>query len=247
MAHDKRSQQRQLGVMTPREMSDGVYGHSGDSQRVTELETALADLQTRAVVVISTSGETMALFGCEMSGAGLDVPDTITNAALFDALHILFSFEEHIQLMVGDALAAMERLKYGAIEDIAKSFARDGKTLRNWKSICKKVELSLRRDVLAAHPNARPLTISHYDLIRAFNEADQRYWIASALSGGWSVTRLRLEIASAAGRRVIRRTKYQRFQDDVLELGDTVRGFKGDQRQEAIAYLRQVLDDIEAE
>lgn len=218
-----------------------------DSQRVQELEAEKADLQKRAALVFDASGEKMDLFGCTLSGAGLLIPDAITPAQMGDVFHILFSFEDHIQLMVGDALVGQARLKYGTTKEIAKAFRRDPSTLTNWKSVCKSVKLSLRSEVLLLHPNAKPLTITHYELIRIFNESEQRYWIARALAGDWSVAKLRSEIRKESGQLPLpRRTKYQIFEDSISEIVLTVNAFDDDQRKQAIFRLQQVVAKLEA-
>lgn len=136
-------------------------------------------------------GGEMLLLGCRGTAAGLEVRPDITPEELTQLASILFAMEDGLQLYIGDLLAAAETLGYGDITAIAAHYQRDPKTLRNWKYICSSVETSLRKDVLASQPTAKPLTMGHYNLVAALAPADQHRLLTQAIAAGWSVARLR--------------------------------------------------------
>lgn len=133
---------------------------------------------------------------CVGDAAGLDIPDDITQKDFDRLTEILFAMEGRIQLWIGDALNAMDRLKYGDITKIAEQFGRDPKTLSNWKLICRKVPKSLREEVLRAHPH-NPLTIGHYNIVQAMPADEQRTWLMRAANEGLSIASVRRKIREA--------------------------------------------------
>jgi hypothetical protein len=150
------------------------------------------------IVHVTSDKTQIQMYGCTLTAAGLDIPDTISEADMENLAQALFAFEGHIQLFIGDMLAAEERLRYGAITALAVQLGKDSKTLSNWKSICKSVTTSRRQEVLSANPGKKPLTMKHYQFVVAMTDDQQLYWLNLAMANEWSVKELRDAIKGKA-------------------------------------------------
>lgn len=133
----------------------------------------------------------MLLHRCEATAAGLLVPSDLTRQELYDLAVDLFAMESSVALWVGDMLVAVENLDYGDISQIALEFGRAPKTLSNWKAVCAAVKTSLRREVVAAFPDRRPLTFGHYALLVTLPESAQFEAASRAIDEQWSIAQLR--------------------------------------------------------
>lgn len=174
--------QRAQGSYTPQQPFGEV--------RADQLQQLAALKKTAAPVQRLAAGKLL-LHRCEATAAGLIVPSDLTRQELYDLAVDLFAMESSVALWVGDMLVAVESLGYGDISQIALEFNRAPKTLSNWKAVCAAVETSLRREVVAAFPDRRPLTFGHYALLVTLPASAQFEAASRAIDAGWSIAQLR--------------------------------------------------------
>lgn len=141
--------------------------------------------------IIMNDDGTVNLGACQANAAGLDVPTDVTPTEINQTATLLFAIEGRVQLWIGDLLNAAENLEYGAIKAIAEKFGRDPDTLYNWRSLALAVTISLRSEVLSLFPDSKPLSKSHYEIIRKLPEKSQREWCILAMENEWSVAEMR--------------------------------------------------------
>lgn len=127
---------------------------------------------------------------CIGDAAGLEIPVHFTHDDFEQLNEILFAMEGNIQLWIGDALNAMPGLRYGDLKQIAAQFGGSSKTLSNWLSICERVDLRVRRNVLEKYP-AFPLSLAHYGLVQSLDQEQQEEWLMQAAREQLSVASLR--------------------------------------------------------
>lgn len=157
----------------------------------------LQQLREMARRAIRRLDDGIELLGCQGNAAGLLVPEEITPDDLKLLADTLFGFEEHIQLYIGDMLAASEKLAYGSYEQVAAAYSREATTLYKYKSVCSAVSIFLRRKILLAFPKAKTLTMTHYEYVMKFDESEQEKWLTAAAAENWSTRKLQAEIAKA--------------------------------------------------
>jgi hypothetical protein len=183
---------------------------------------------------------TLALYGCTASPAGIEIPDSISADDIEKLARMLFNLEGHIQLFVGDMLNAAERLQYGFIAALAEEMGKDPATLTNWKSICKAVKTSLRGEVLANHPDKKPLSLEHYKCVWALEEDQQRHWLNLAMANEWSAKKLQ---AALKGTPALPDTSSP-FEKKWHSLYTLLQKATPDEQRQMIQSLRQWLDEI---
>ena len=152
---------------------------------------ALAQLKRGGAAIQRMGAGKLTIHRCEATAAGLLVPADMTQQELYDLATDLFAMESSISLWVGDMLVAFDDLGYGDISQIALEFGRAAKTLSNWKAVCGAVKTSLRREVVAAYPDRKPLSFTHYALLVTLPEAAQFEYASRAMAEQWSVEQLR--------------------------------------------------------
>lgn len=97
----------------------------------------------------------------------------------------LFQMEGRLSLFIGDMLVGME-MKHGVTyEKVAEHFGLSKKTLYNWKYVCERVDISLRRE---------NLTYSHYMLVTAMEQEEQEKYLALASEENLSKAQLKKAI-----------------------------------------------------
>lgn len=153
-----------------------------------------AGLQQQA---ITRTVNALSILNFESSAAGMVIPAGTSDGQLEQLEDTLFALEDGMQLYIGDYLVAVDNREYGETKAIADRRHRDPATLYKWKSICNAVTVFLRRKVLAAYPAAKPLTLTHYEIVMALSEDDQERWLNAAAAGGWKTRQLSAEIAKA--------------------------------------------------
>lgn len=199
MSRRKRGNTDNLGLSdNPSEafISEMMTGEAGDFEQ--QLQQSLSRRQSDKSGILLRDGEgDLSLLGCRVSPAGLEIPEEFSLEQLISLADILFQLETGVQLLIGDMLVATDRLGYGDIGSIAEQFNRRGKTLSNWKSTCKAVTSSLRRELFEAYPDARPLSISHYEIVQRMNTNNQQEWLEHTLQSNWTVSELRSAIREA--------------------------------------------------
>ncbi len=180
MAKNRRERIRQTGFTTEF-AADALLGNAPPP----------VVIQEQMNIITRDARQHLEIEGCVATSAGLDIPDDISREQMENLADILFYLSGRTQLFIGDMLVASERLGYGDIKAIAEQMDREGKTLSNWKSVCKSVTTSLRKEVHAEFPEVKPLSMGHYNLIQAMDEGGQRDWMRVALREGLSVAELR--------------------------------------------------------
>jgi hypothetical protein len=215
----------------------------------------LAALKKGGAAIQRQGGGRLTIHRCEASAAGLVVPGDISRQELYDLATDLFAMESSIALWCGDMLVAFDDLGYGDISQIAGEFGRAAKTLSNWKAVCGAVTTSLRREVVAAYPDARPLSFTHYALLVTLPEEAQFQYASRAMAEGWSVQQLREAIygvnAPASGVETWR----DRLTDNVEKVAKRFRKAKSGKEkrewitlaQEQVEVWQQLAEDMKRE
>ena len=182
----------------------------------------------------------------QLDSVKLSVVDDI-NEADFNALGDAFKkFGDALQwwwgdwanIYVGDET---DDFKRGALYDeLAVQFDLQPKTLRNYAFVCRKVDVSLRKD---------GLHFGHHNLVTSLSTTEQKYWLERALEGNtddagkhqiWSVARLRDEIKADAGTLPSKPTQFQSWQNGFLK----VIMFKGKDLENAITEIENLLAEL---
>lgn len=121
---------------------------------------------------------------CWPTTIGLELPDDLEIKEWREIGEGLMRVETAYQFLIGDWLNFGER-KYGekytvAVDEMGLNYG----TLRNWASVCGRIELSRRND---------KLKFSHHEAIakEVDSPKDQNKWIAKAAEHSWSVEDLR--------------------------------------------------------
>jgi hypothetical protein len=178
------------------------------------------DLAVQHKGILNDDG-TVTIGGCEMTGAGLTVPESITPDQMNEAMQFLVFAENQLAIWMGDLLVASEDLKYGDITAIALHYGIDPATARNRASICRRVKTSLRSDVLAQFPGisvSEQPQKSHYELVAAMQEEDQFYWLTQKIEHGWNYRQMRDAIREATSEPEQDTLKPSPFQQNVNAL-----------------------------
>ncbi|QPC83794.1 hypothetical protein G4Y79_05285 [Phototrophicus methaneseepsis] len=164
--------------------------------------------------IVSRDDGTLSIGKFIMSGYGLEVPEDATAADFETFFTVMFKIRDRINLWIGDALAAFESLKYGYADEIADFFGYEPATIRNMKYVCTSVELSRRRYILAEvsrmKPDVEPLTMSHYDAIKALRPETQDELMRRALLEGLSSKALRAEVKALISPDTLKPSPFQR-------------------------------------
>lgn len=241
--------------MAKRQRMNGTSPFRGEGKPAPLLDDLSNALTGQTVVVqeqfnIITRDATQRLEieGCIATGAGLQVPDDLSQESMENLANILFHLQGRLQLFIGDMLVASERLGYGGIKAIAEQMDREGKTLSNWKSVCKAVTTSLRGEVHAQYPNAKPLSMTHYKLIQGMDTNAQTHWMSQALQHGYSVSQLRDAIHGESPKQL--EPPIPAISKRIQALENTVtkkrwQSLKPHQRQQERDRLQSLLDKID--
>jgi len=245
-----RGNTEELGLSTnPSEsfFSEMVTGEHSDFEQQLQESISRRQAEKSGVMVRDAEGQ-LSLLGCQVSSAGLEIPDGFTLENMTSLAEVLFQLETGVQLLIGDMLVAADRLGYGEISAIGEQFNRRGKTLSNWKSTCKAVTTSLRRELYEKYPDAPPLSISHYELIQGMKKADQRNWLGAALEHNWSVSALRTAIRDEQKEKqdTVEPTAFDRWTDDgIKRFRSALSQMKQQERQKLKEMLLEVFEEFD--
>lgn len=220
--------------------------HDVNRVDVRDLQDSMLTSQERFNIITRDASHHLEIEGCVATGAGLDVPSDITHEQIDNLANILFYLSGRVQLFIGDMLAVAEHLGYGFIEQKATEMGLSGQTLRNWKSTCNKVSISLRRDVLSEYPDAHPLSISHYELVQKMDDSQQREYLRMALANQWSVSELREQIRFDAGNSDKDVDHYIRWQKSGFKtLRSQLAGMTRQERNHLKELFLQIFDELD--
>lgn len=167
---------------------------------------------------------------------GLTVPETASDEDFVFVMGYLLDIGDRIQLWLGDLLVAIG-IRYGTTyQAIAEWSGREVKTLQNYKSVCERIESSLRKE---------DLTFGHYNIIAGLDEGERPYWIEKASSHGWSIAELRRAIKDSKGEVLPVEGVWQRFEkavkiEGVLEVAQSA----SEQERRTMAEQLRVLADM---
>lgn len=186
---------------------------------------------------------TREIAGCIMQGYGLEVPATATRQEIELAADTMLQISDRLNLWMGDLLASADDLGYGDIVASADLLGFESKTLYNWKSICERVPLSLRREVHLCYPDAKPLTMGHYDLVAGLPDYEQREALIKCLADGWSIAKLRIWVHG----RPLRRTHLERMKPYLTRIEEAIHRAPDADRHMMLRAIRQWLKELERE
>lgn len=223
-----------------------VTGEKSEFEKQLQESVNRRQAENSGLMIRDADGE-LSLLGCQVSPAGLDIPDEFSQENMASLAEVLFQLEMGVQLLIGDMLVAADRLGYGEISAIGEQINRRGKTLSNWKSTCKAVKTSLRREVYQNYPDARPLTITHYEVVQKMKESNQRKWLSQALENSWSVSQMKKAIQEKQkNNQSTEASAFDRWMDGGIKRFETaLSGMKKHERDELKKRLLEVFDQFD--
>jgi hypothetical protein len=117
---------------------------------------------------------------------GLVIPENMSSDEWKDTGTFLFRMNGALQWWLGDWLKFGEDRHWrGSYEELAAQFNYDVKTLYNLSSVARKIEISLRKEILS---------FGHHVLV-AYKSADEQiHWLNQAEENNWSISELRRQI-----------------------------------------------------
>jgi len=138
----------------------------------------------------------------EVTSLGLVARDTPSKEEWLSVGLIIAKVSGVSNWWMGDWLRIGLDLKYGDLKKLAEELPYTYGTIRQFKYVADRLELSMRID---------NLSWAHHQLVASL-EADQRiYWLNLAAEKGWSVARLRKEIKGADAMEWLRYTDIWNF------------------------------------
>lgn len=228
-----------------------VFGGDGDKP----LFNAPLPRQQQAIMqslpddaIISRDDGTLSIGRFIMSGVGLEVPDRIEADEWVPLFTTLFKVRDHISLWLADALAAYDRMPYGSVKDIADYFGYEIASIWNLKSIGTSVEYSRRREVsdmvLIDYPDAKLLSISHVDAIKALDTDLQDKLMRKVLIKHWSVAKLRKIVRRICGNR--KQPSFQAYFSSLTAATTLPKqvALSDDQRRQLIDFHQDAIDRL---
>lgn len=138
-----------------------------------ELEDLRQQLQSRTSA-LSVHDGTLLVHDFQFTSKGLIAPSTIDQETWEQVGNLLFKLEGSIQWLIGDWLVYGVDLKYGDIPRIAASLGRDEKTLRNYMTVSREVDMSRRRDNLSFGHHEAVASLQPYKQTQALDYASQK-------------------------------------------------------------------------
>jgi len=223
------SKKRRLQEGVERRTSGSVYNANG----IQLGDEFLQELTGPADSALQVGDGTLRVGRATLTARGLITPDDIEEPEYVEIGRVLLHLDGAIQWLLGDWLARGDERQWGeTYRQVAAEFGREVTTLRNYVSVCNAFDnLSRRRD---------DLSFGHHQAVVGLSTAaDQDDWLERAAAEGWSVARLRREVAGA--RRVDdpfirwRKTMIRRIHDDLKQM-------KPHERQQIIDDLRDIID-----
>jgi len=154
-------------------------------QENTTLQKELDDLRTQLqsrTSALSVQDGTLMVHDFQFTPKGLIAPRDMDHASWQQVGDLLFKLEGSLQWLIGDWLVYGEDLKYGDIPKFAAMMGKDEKTLRNYMSVSRAVELSRRRD---------NLSFGHHEAVTKLLPGEQTEALIYAAEHGMSVAAFR--------------------------------------------------------
>lgn len=152
-------------------------GDDDDSQRVQELETALATMQDDI--------RNQLVAGFRVHSTGLDIAEWVSEDLWYEFGKLLKTFISSTQWIIGDWLAQGNN-RYGdkIYERAAGLLPYTPHTLEQFAYVVR--QISIRNE---------NLTFGHHALVAAKHEDEQIDWLEKAAKNNWSVAELRFQIS----------------------------------------------------
>lgn len=201
------------------------------------------EADTQAKAIVKTGIGSLDFTGFHADAAGLEILADTPFEYIKQSADMLFKMQSRIQIWIGDLLNSVDDLKYGEITKLAEQYNIEPTTLHKWKSIASNVTLFLRRNVLLANPNKKPLTKSHYELVMALNESIQERLLMEASANEWSVAELRRQLPR--NKKSSNRIVFNDVEPKLKGVYTDVIRLKGDDRLKALNYLRNLVEMLE--
>ena len=118
-----------------------------------------------------------------MTPVGIQPGTDMTQEEYRNLGEMLLTLEGSIQWILGDWLAYGDERQWGkTYHEVAEAFGRSVDTLYNYASVCRRVDFSLRSEILS---------FGHHQLVTSMKPREQRTWLTRASDNQWSVAELR--------------------------------------------------------
>jgi hypothetical protein len=204
---------------------------------LTEL-AAMGSAKTDVLSVISSNEIRVGAF--VWTTIGLRVDGEIKRADWEETGRLLHRLDVSLQWLIGDLIVAGEELKYGDLAAIAAMFDFEPGTIYNYAYVARKVEISLRSEVLS---------FGHHQVVASLSPEEQSLWLSKAAKGTdnkiWSIAKLQREINAKLP--VPRATKIEKFWRQVEDIESAALQFDKENRQQMASRLRLLADKLENE
>lgn len=151
------------------------------AQRQKELDDLRQQLQSQTSALSIHEG-TLMVHDFQFTPKGLIPPQNMDRKSWRQVGELLFKLEGSLQWLIGDWLAFGIDRKYGELGKFAEMTGKDEKTLSNYMTVARAIEMSRRRD---------GLTFGHHEAVTKLDIEEQDQALAYALENGMSVAQFR--------------------------------------------------------
>jgi hypothetical protein len=171
---------------------------------------------------------------------GLRVDGEINRADWEETGKLLRRLDISLQWLIGDLIVAGEELKYGDLVAIATMFDFEPGTIYNYAYVARKVEISLRSEVLS---------FGHHQVVAPLSPEEQRKWLKRAAEGDgnkpWPIAKLQYEINKENKLPAPKVTKIEKFWRQVDDIESAALRLDKANRQQMASRLRGIADKLE--
>lgn len=159
-----------------------------DAPLLAKLKALKAQGKSQTLAMLSSNEIRVGALIWKPTGLLRDTERELTRADWEETGRLLKMLDSSLQWLIGDLIVCGEDLHWGEQKQIAEAFGFDEGTVYNYSYVCRKVEISRRRETLS---------FGHHQAVAALkSEEDQTCFLQSAVDGKWSVARLRKEISA---------------------------------------------------
>jgi hypothetical protein len=154
-----------------------------------ELDSAMYGEIEEEPSALQTQEDGIMHFGqFRLTAIGLELPERTSPDDWSELAQVLFHLQGRLHWLIGDFL--LHENAWGDTDEIASQFGLEASTLYDYKSLARKVQISVRTEKLSP---------THHKLVMKYSEEPelQRYWLQRAADEGWSVKEMRQAIRQA--------------------------------------------------
>lgn len=160
-------------VVVPAELDQVGYGSARDLLNIQEAER----------LIVGGDGWQFGKF--HLSRVALTIPENTTQDEWNEVGRVIQQMQGAIQWWIGDLLVFAEWRWGETYQEMANKIGYEVKSLRTYKYVASRVDVSIRMDTLS---------YGHHALVAQMEPDEQGYWLNLAVGKGWSISQLRQAI-----------------------------------------------------